>query len=240
MRSSQHLAGTLIVFASLVQAQAPDQIEVVVHPPQSDLYGADALGMRVLDAPASHFDFRGAVMNIVNQLDDTDNWIARSTHEREFLHESGSSMKGKKIATQLLRSGDADAAMLVDFIFFVSPDHRQVRVVTQLRTYGVRHGRYYAIEKLSRRYEYLSPVIDADADFDAPLLLATKSIGRMIRGDLHLLMSESKDSGERRAFYGLDPRGMKTTLRGRVFYIDGRNTVYRDSDGNLYSVPTAT
>lgn len=230
----------LIVFASLAQTQAPDQIEVVVQPPQSELYGADALGMRALDAPESRFDFRGEVMNIVSQLDDTGNWIARSTLEREFLHESGSDMKGKRIATQLLRSGDADAAMLVDFMFFVSPNHRQVRVVTQLRTYGVRHGRHYAIEKLSRRYEYLSPVMDADADYDAPLLLATKSVGRMILGDLHLLMSESKHSGERRAFYGLDSRGEKKTFRGRVFYIDGKNTVYRDSDGNLYSVPTAT
>jgi hypothetical protein len=129
--------------------------------------------------------------------------------------------------------------MLLDFVFLTSPDQRQVRLVARLRTYAVRHGRHFAIEKLTRRYEYLSPIINVESGYATPLLLATGSIGRMIMADLRLLMSESKSSGERRAFYGLDSSGEKTTLRGRVSYVDGVNTVYRDADGNLYSVPTA-
>ena len=126
-----------------------------------------------------------------------------------------------------------------DFDFLVSPDQQQVRLVTRLRTYAVRQGRHFGIEKLTRRYEYLSPIIDVKSGYATPLLLATGSTGRMIMADLKLLMSESKSSGERRAFYGLDSAGEKTTLRGRVLYVDGVNAVYRDAEGNLYSVPTA-
>ena len=82
---------------------------------------------------------------------------------------------------------------------------------------------------------YGSGALDTPAT-DGPV---TGSTGGMIMADLKLLMSETKSSGERRAFYGLDLAGEKTTLRGRVFYVDGVNTVYRDADGNLYSVPTA-
>jgi len=232
--------GALAVSIGAVLAQDPDRIDVVVHPVQTTLYGADALESRVMNAPATSFDFRGETMRIVEQLDDSGNWETSSLHELAFVEVPDRKFRSKRIATQLLRDDDTtDVAMMLDFLFFVSPDHRQVRLVAGLRTYTVRRGRHYAIEKLTRRYEYLSPVIETGSGYDAALLIATTSIGRMIRADLTLLMTETKNSGERRSFYGLDPSGEKTTFRGRVLYFDDRNTVYSDADGNLYSAPTA-
>ena len=202
------LLGALAVSTGAVLAQGTDQIDVVVHPVQTALYGADALETRVMDAPATSFDFRGETMKIVERLDDSGNWKISSLRELAFVEEPDRNLKSKRIATQLIRDDDTtDAAMMLDFLFFVSPDHRQASLVARLRTYTVRHGRHSAIEKLTRRYEYLSPVIDTESGYDAALLFATTSIGRMIRADLKLLMTETKDSGERRSFYGLDASG---------------------------------
>ncbi len=235
------MLGALVVSGDAVLAQYPNQIDVVVQPVQTALYGADALETGVMDAPATSFDFRGETMKIVEQLDNSGNWVASSLHEKEFIEASERTSKAKRIATQLLRDDDTtDAAMLLDFLFFVSTDHQQVRLVARLRTYTVRHGRHYAIEKLTRRYEFLSPVIDPRSGYDTALSLAITSIGRMMRADLKLLMTETRNNGERRSFYGLDPGGKKITFRGRVLYFDDKNTVYVDADGNLYSVPTAT
>ena len=61
----------------------------------------------------------------------------------------------------------------------------------------------------------------------------------MIRADLRILLTSAAYPDERASFRGLDPAGQRWGFRGRVFFADGRNTVYRDADGNLYSVPTA-
>ena len=114
------------------------------------------------DQLATRFDYFGETDDALKVLGSDEHWLLPPIYDIAF----GSSLNGgwtaESDAKRIFRDGPSEKAVFVHFIYFMSPDLLQVRVVADMKVIRRHASASATMQTMTRRFEFMSRPLNAE------------------------------------------------------------------------------
>lgn len=115
----------------------------------------------VVDKHAARFDYFGETIEALETISTVQGWSEKPIYDIEFSSSLDGGWRTDDDAEQVYRSTGAGNIVFLHFVFFISPDLLQVRIITDMKKYEAPRPGAPKTVIVKKRFEYLGAPVDA-------------------------------------------------------------------------------